>query len=902
MRHSFLIKAGSVAVATALASCIGVSGAFAANMSTGTTDANTSWPVPTAPVTNTIVKDGKLCKVLTNWSNAWATNGSDYLGISNSSWLQGNGGGDFATTVANLNKTLSGVFATSVNENPNAYQWNQFYNLFATVDSSMGELSDTATVEGKFSTEAGVYGPLTYRPELIWYSNSFAMGDGDNAVQGAVKHINNGEYYTGTGEDGTNTYNGDKSTYYVYGDETYDPYKVVAGNGSPLRWVTSLNTAAHAAEDIIDDTADYNADGAITEDNVDKKNMNQLPRASRYDESPVECAVNVEKVTKGSVYYVLSQIAAGKVDKKTVAYVEDNTLDTTNTTTTVVAFDYTEQVGQGKMQGTASFSPLAVNQLTTSNVKTARQANSNTGGANLSGAAYGQASQDLPYTEYYATADELLACDYIYDPNGASADAWTTWLSANATGGAEAVEAAQAAGKAQVISTAVCIMQTSNFTAEKLAYGVFAVNSFYPELFPNMTLMAYWYDNVYHIKTDSVATVTSWALANASLTKGNELSGISNYSRSNLEGKFDAGLTYYNSIISGAEDTEGTITRVLSGYDLDGGTNPGSTTESTLVGGTTITTPAGAWNFTDFAPSSDWSAAEVSSNRLAGETRYDTMKQVILNAFSSADTVILATGENYADALAGASIAGLKDAPVVLTKPGELSDAAKETIEALGATKVIIVGGTAAVSADVEAQLSDYEVKRISGETRIDTALKIYEEGVGSWGSTAIVACANNFADALAVSPYAFNQNAPIFLAGTDGLTEEQISALEGFDRVVICGGDAAVPTSVDAALGDKAERLAGSTRIETAQKIAEFSIAEGMTAYNCSVANANNYPDALAGGAACGKTGTVMLLVNDSSASSVAEFLTANGVKEFNILGGTAAVSEGTADTLTNR
>ncbi|MDR3307953.1 MAG: cell wall-binding repeat-containing protein, partial [Coriobacteriales bacterium] len=68
--------------------------------------------------------------------------------------------------------------------------------------------------------------------------------------------------------------------------------------------------------------------------------------------------------------------------------------------------------------------------------------------------------------------------------------------------------------------------------------------------------------------------------------------------------------------------------------------------------------------------------------RLFGNDRYDTMKDIVIGstAFTrgTTNTIIVATGENFPDALAATGLAGITDAPVVLTAPNALSTQAKD--------------------------------------------------------------------------------------------------------------------------------------------------------------------------------------------------------------------------------
>ncbi|MDR1087793.1 MAG: cell wall-binding repeat-containing protein, partial [Coriobacteriales bacterium] len=263
--------------------------------------------------------------------------------------------------------------------------------------------------------------------------------------------------------------------------------------------------------------------------------------------------------------------------------------------------------------------------------------------------------------------------------------------------------------------------------------------------------------------------------------------------------------------------------------------------------------------------------------------RFDTMQAIVGEGWSSSNYVIVASGMNFPDALAASSLAGIYGAPVILTETGGLTSQAQETIQSLGATKAFIIGGEAAVSpqtfAALEGVVGQGNVSRISGEGRIETALDIYEKGKTpeggnpSWGDTAIIANGFNFADALSISPYAHVTRSPIFLSTPDtypgsGLDEATLAALTsgGFKRIIITGGIAAVPALVEdqlAQTGVSIERWSGDTRYETSVDIVEKSLANSngaLSLNNLVCATGDNYPDALAGGAFAGHTGTVLL------------------------------------------
>jgi putative cell wall-binding protein len=285
---------------------------------------------------------------------------------------------------------------------------------------------------------------------------------------------------------------------------------------------------------------------------------------------------------------------------------------------------------------------------------------------------------------------------------------------------------------------------------------------------------------------------------------------------------------------------------------------------------------------------------DESWKRLSGDNRYDTMAAIVSEAFSASDTdaVIVATGENFPDALAASGLAGIADAPVVLTEGGALSEQAQSTIEALEPTTVYIAGGTGSVSAAVEESLKALvddptQVIRSAGSDRYSTALDIYAKGkeAGTWGTTAIIASGDNYADARSVSPYSFAEKAPIFLAdptaGLDAATIATLSAaLEAGEitHIIIAGGPGSVPDVIKVQLGYTVgnfttfTRLYGASRYDTSVAVANFaaSNSEALGFHQIAAATGENFPDALAGGAFAGRVGTVLLLVSDDATGRV--------------------------------
>ncbi|MCW2680696.1 MAG: hypothetical protein JWM62_2097, partial [Frankiales bacterium] len=232
--------------------------------------------------------------------------------------------------------------------------------------------------------------------------------------------------------------------------------------------------------------------------------------------------------------------------------------------------------------------------------------------------------------------------------------------------------------------------------------------------------------------------------------------------------------------------------------------------------------------------------------RLAGTDRYGTASDIATETFQTAGTVVIASGgaRNFPDALAGNYLAGALNAPILLTPNTSLAQSTRDAITQLGAQRAVIVGGTSAVSASVEAQLEalnggSFTVTREAGTDRYLTAVEVAKAAntaqIGSLegkGRTAILASGEDFADALAAGPVSFAQRVPVLLTGSGGLNSATSAALDDLNiqHVVVVGGTARITNAAvtDAQSGDDgartSTRIAGQTRQATSVLIADYA------------------------------------------------------------------------------
>ena len=286
--------------------------------------------------------------------------------------------------------------------------------------------------------------------------------------------------------------------------------------------------------------------------------------------------------------------------------------------------------------------------------------------------------------------------------------------------------------------------------------------------------------------------------------------------------------------------------------------------------------------------------------RISSKQRYDTAIEISQEGWDSADTVILARGDNFADALAGVPLAHQVDAPILLTPSNKLWEGTLAEIDRLGATKVIILGGQNAVGADVvtELEADGLSVKRIKGANRFETAAAIALEVAGENGANqVVVANGMNFPDALSIAAYAAHEGLPILLIDKDKLPEATSNTLAklGTIETFVVGGTSVISEEVARTLPG-AYRLAGQDRYETNIAIAEFI---GLKQNHYYIATGKNYADALTGAVLAAKNNSTVLLVNNKVPESLSTFIVEKGVKRLTIFGGEAAVSREVETTL---
>lgn len=94
-----------------------------------------------------------------------------------------------------------------------------------------------------------------------------------------------------------------------------------------------------------------------------------------------------------------------------------------------------------------------------------------------------------------------------------------------------------------------------------------------------------------------------------------------------------------------------------------------------------------------------------SVSRLAGADRYATAVTVSAGTFSSGRTVFVATGTTFPDALGGGPVAGSLPGPLLLVPGTSVPSSVAAELRRLAPERVVIVGGTGAVSSAVGSEI-----------------------------------------------------------------------------------------------------------------------------------------------------------------------------------------------------
>ncbi len=285
--------------------------------------------------------------------------------------------------------------------------------------------------------------------------------------------------------------------------------------------------------------------------------------------------------------------------------------------------------------------------------------------------------------------------------------------------------------------------------------------------------------------------------------------------------------------------------------------------------------------------------ASTDVTRISGDDRYKTSIEICKNGWNEAEYVILASGENFPDALCAAPLAKKYNAPIILIDGKNLTSDVSETLSKLHTKNILIIGGNGSISEGVEASLKSYgySCRRICGNNRFQTSTAIAKE-LGN-PKEVVVVNGENYPDGLSVSPAAAMKNIPILLVDNDSIDESIKNYLKDrkIESTYIVGGTGVINTSLETYFKNPI-RISGDDRYSTNIKVFE-KFFDVSSLENSFLASGEGFPDALAGSALSAKLSKPLLLTDYFGTAASFKFIEENkaSINKINVIGGGGAI-----------
>ena len=152
--------------------------------------------------------------------------------------------------------------------------------------------------------------------------------------------------------------------------------------------------------------------------------------------------------------------------------------------------------------------------------------------------------------------------------------------------------------------------------------------------------------------------------------------------------------------------------------------------------------------------------------RIWGRDRYVTSSELayeIERLTGKVNKAIIASGEDFPDALATAPLGSKEIAPILLVTRNQMDKKVSKALKDLNIKRVYVAGGQNSVSKKLEAQLPTV-IRRFNGQDRYETAVQVASYTYPD-SKEVFVASGEVFPDALVIGPVCARRKAPILLS-----------------------------------------------------------------------------------------------------------------------------------------
>jgi len=252
--------------------------------------------------------------------------------------------------------------------------------------------------------------------------------------------------------------------------------------------------------------------------------------------------------------------------------------------------------------------------------------------------------------------------------------------------------------------------------------------------------------------------------------------------------------------------------------------------------------------------------------RLAGQDRIATSLDIAKEGWpKDSATVFLAGYEDWPDALASVPLAFQDNAPVLLTYNSWLDPRLQTELSRLQPSHIVVLGGKGVITDSLVQTLQQLvpqaTMERIGGQNRFATAA-LFAERLKSTSGQAVLSSGLNFADALAVAPFAARQGIPILLSTPNSLPVETQNAYTALriQQTYAIGGQGVLSDALLKTLKN-AQRYGGKDRYATAAAVNQ-QLMRGSSNGTYFVTNGEQFSDALSIAALAARTGYPLLPV----------------------------------------
>ncbi|AVP66161.1 hypothetical protein C3B64_18705 [Clostridium botulinum] len=211
-------------------------------------------------------------------------------------------------------------------------------------------------------------------------------------------------------------------------------------------------------------------------------------------------------------------------------------------------------------------------------------------------------------------------------------------------------------------------------------------------------------------------------------------------------------------------------------------------------------------------------------DRISGVNRYETNANISKEFTKEGiDTIILASGENYADALSAVPLASKNQCPILLAESNSINSFTINEIKRLNPNKIIVIGGEGAISQkvcnDIKKTNQSIVFERIGGKDRYETSYLISSK---LDSKEAFLVYGNNYADTLSIATISAIKGIPILLTQEKYIPnpiKNYIDENTQIDKYYIIGGNGVISENIESQI-ENTERIGGKDRYETNTKV----------------------------------------------------------------------------------